>query len=217
MGRLGHHNIISEKPGPTKYSKDAKTVLHSWKLLLSDDIISEIILRTNEKVELFRQTVDPKIFEGNKCAYLKETNAAETLPFLDSFMLDAYRDKILLEWSFYSQKTTNIRFFLPQCRKTEHCIRKRTDLQQFEIFLKNLIIIVENLSFRAIFFQLTKSYIPSETRWHSNNSTQIGLVSMAYYSKTSMHHVIFIHLFQRHTVESLFENQLNNTNLVPSK
>ena len=153
------------------------------------------------------------------------------MPFLDSFMLDAYRDKILLEWSFYSQKTTNIRFFLPQCRKTdlifcflkyilmilkqEHSIGKRTDLQQLEIFLKNLIIIVENLSFRTIFFQLTKSYIPSETRWHSNNSTQIGLVSMAYYSKTSVHHVIFIHLFQRHTVESLFENQLNNTNLVP--
>ena len=30
---------------------------------------------------------------------------------LDSCMLEAYRDKILLEWSFYSQKTTDIPFF----------------------------------------------------------------------------------------------------------
>ena len=81
-GRLGRHNIISEKPGPTKYSKDAKTVLDSWKLFLSDDIISEIVLRTNEKIESFRQTVDPKIFEGDKCPYLKETNAAEIYAFI---------------------------------------------------------------------------------------------------------------------------------------
>ena len=59
-GRLGRHNIISGKPGPTKYSKDAKTFLDSWKLFLSDDIISEIVLRANEKIESFRQTVDPK-------------------------------------------------------------------------------------------------------------------------------------------------------------
>ena len=118
-GKLGRHNIISEKPGPTKFSKDAKRVLDSWKLFLSDDIISEIVLRTNEKIGSFRQTVDPKIFEGDKCPYLKERNAAEIMHLLDSCMLEAYSDKILLERSFYSQKTTDIRFFLPQCRKTD--------------------------------------------------------------------------------------------------
>ena len=82
MGRLGRHNIISEKPGPTKYSDDAKTVLDSWKLFLSDDIISEIVLRTNEKIESFRQTVGPKIFEGDKCLYLKETNTPEIYAFI---------------------------------------------------------------------------------------------------------------------------------------
>ena len=77
--------------------------------------------------------------------------------------------------SFYSHKITHIRFFLPQHQKTdlsfcflryllmilkqEQCVEKRTDLQQFEIFLKNSVIIVENLPFRAIFFQLTKRYI----------------------------------------------------------
>ena len=65
MGRSGHDNIISEKTGPTKYGKHAKTVLNSWKLFLSDDIISETVLRTNEKIESFRQTIDPKIFEGD--------------------------------------------------------------------------------------------------------------------------------------------------------
>ena len=34
-------------------------------------------MRTNEKIESLRQTVRPKIFEGDKCPYLKETNAAE--------------------------------------------------------------------------------------------------------------------------------------------
>ena len=81
-GRLGRYNIISEKPGPTKYSKDAKTVLDSWKLFLSNGIISDIVLRTNEKRESFRQTVDPNIFEGDKCPYLKEINAAETYAFI---------------------------------------------------------------------------------------------------------------------------------------
>ena len=65
MGRSGRDNIISEKTGPTKYSKHVKTVLNSWKLFLSDDIISETVLRTNEKIESFRQTIDPKIFEGD--------------------------------------------------------------------------------------------------------------------------------------------------------
>ena len=53
IGRLGRHNIISEKPGPTKYLKDAKTLLESWKVFLSDDIISEIVWRTKEKIESF--------------------------------------------------------------------------------------------------------------------------------------------------------------------
>ena len=68
---------------------------------------------------------------------------------LDSCILEANMDKILLERSFYSQKTTDIRFFLPQCRytdlkfcflryllmiwKQEQSVGKRTDLQQFEI------------------------------------------------------------------------------------
>ena len=175
-GRLGRHNIISEKPGPTKYSKDAKTVLDSWKLFLSDDIISEIVLRTNEKIESFRQTVDPKIFEGDKCPYLKETNAAEIYAFIGLVYARGLQGQNSVRTELYSQKTTDIRFFLPQCRKTdlnfcflryllmilkqEHSIGKRTDLQEFEIFLKNSIIIVENLSFRTIFFQLTKRYIP---------------------------------------------------------
>ena len=40
---------------------------------------------------------------------------------------------------------------------------------------------------------------------------------MAYYSKVPMHRIILIHLFQRRTEESLLENQLKNTNLVPLK
>ena len=39
-------------------------------------------MRTNEKIESFRQTVGPKIFEGDKCLYLKETNTAEIYAFI---------------------------------------------------------------------------------------------------------------------------------------
>ena len=58
--RLDRPNIISEKPCPTKYSKDKKKVFDSWKLFLSDDILSEIVLRTNEKIESFRQQLVQK-------------------------------------------------------------------------------------------------------------------------------------------------------------
>ena len=54
----------------------------SWKIFLSDDIISESVLRTNEKIESFRQTVDPKIFEDDKCPYLKKRNAAAIYAFI---------------------------------------------------------------------------------------------------------------------------------------
>ena len=39
-------------------------------------------MRTNGKIESFRQIVDPKIFEGDKCPYLKETNAVEIYTFI---------------------------------------------------------------------------------------------------------------------------------------
>ena len=39
-------------------------------------------MRTNEKMESYLQTVDPKIFEDDKCPYLKETNAAEIYAFI---------------------------------------------------------------------------------------------------------------------------------------
>ena len=188
-------------------------------------------MRTNEKVESFRQTVDPKIFEGNKCAYLKETNVVETYAFFGLVYArclqgkNSVRMELLFsenyEHSIFSATVSKNRFNFLFSKISFDDFETRTQLWKKDRFaaIQNIFeksnIIVENLSFRTIFFQLTKSYIPSETRWHSNNSTQIGLLSMAYYSKTSIHHVIFIHLFQRHTVESLFENQLNNTNLVP--
>ena len=74
--------VVSEKPCPKKYSKDAKTVLDSSKLFLSDGIILETVLRTNKKIESIRQRVDPKIFEGDKYPYLKETNTAEIYAFI---------------------------------------------------------------------------------------------------------------------------------------
>ena len=40
-------------------------------------------MRTNEKIELFRQTVDPKIFEGDKYPYVKKKkNTAEIYAFI---------------------------------------------------------------------------------------------------------------------------------------
>ena len=107
----------------------------------------------------------------------------------DSCVLQAYRDKILLEHSFYSRKTRDIRFFLLQYRKTnldfcflryllmilkqKQSVGRRADLQQFEIFLKNSIIIVENLSFRMIFFQLTKGWFK---QFNPNKLGKYGLL-----------------------------------------
>ena len=107
----------------------------------------------------------------------------------DSCVLQACRDKILLEQSFYSRKTRDIRFFLLQYRKTnldfcflryllmilkqKQSVGRRANLQQFEIFLKNSIIIVENLSFRMIFFQLTKGWFK---QFNPNKLGKYGLL-----------------------------------------
>ena len=46
-------NVIREKPGPMRHSRTASSPLDSWKLFLSDEIIHEIAVHTNEKITAF--------------------------------------------------------------------------------------------------------------------------------------------------------------------
>ena len=94
---------------------------------------------------------------------------------LDACMLEVYRDKILLERSVYSQNTTDIWFFSATMSKSRFKIlfsriafdyfktRTKCWKKKFDIFLKNSIIIVANLSFPTNYFRLTKRYIPWKT------------------------------------------------------
>ena len=46
-------NIIRNKPGPSRHVKDIETPLESWSLLITDDILLEIITNTNKNIKAF--------------------------------------------------------------------------------------------------------------------------------------------------------------------
>ena len=46
-------NIIRNKPGPSRCAKDIKTPLDSWSLLVTDDILFEIVTNTNKNIGAF--------------------------------------------------------------------------------------------------------------------------------------------------------------------
>ena len=46
-------NITSNKPGPWRHANDIKTPLDTWSLLITDDILYEIITNTNKNTEVF--------------------------------------------------------------------------------------------------------------------------------------------------------------------
>ena len=57
--RRGRQNVAREKPRPRRHSRTAMSPLDLWKLFLSDQIIHEIVVHTNEKLlhfEIILQT-----------------------------------------------------------------------------------------------------------------------------------------------------------------
>ena len=64
---------------------------------------------------------------------------------------------------------------------------------------------------------IDKTLYPMKNKVVFKQFNLISLLSIAYYSKALVHHVILIHLFQRRTAEILLENKLKNKNLVPLK
>ena len=80
-GRQGRHNIISGKPGPTSYSKGASNEIESWNLFFSEDMLTDILDKTNERIEMFREIVNPDTLENNKITYIHNTTLAELYAF----------------------------------------------------------------------------------------------------------------------------------------
>ena len=52
-GKRNEFNIISNKPGPSRRVKDIKTPLDTWSLLMTDDILLEIVTNTNKNIKAF--------------------------------------------------------------------------------------------------------------------------------------------------------------------
>lgn len=80
-GRQGRQNIISGKPGPTSYSSGAKNQFENWNLFFSEAMMTDILERTNQKIEMFRQSVNPEILDNNKITYLHNTSLYELYAF----------------------------------------------------------------------------------------------------------------------------------------
>ena len=81
-GRRGRQNVIREKPGPMRHSRTATSPLDSWKLFLSDEIIHEIVVHTNEKITAFRNNFSNEILQKDKYTYIHTTDIAEVYGFI---------------------------------------------------------------------------------------------------------------------------------------
>ena len=79
--RRGRQNVIREKPGPTRQSRTAMSPLDLWKLFLSDEIIHEIVVHTNEKITAFRNDLSNEILQNDKYTYIHTTDIAEVYAF----------------------------------------------------------------------------------------------------------------------------------------
>ena len=80
--RRGRQNVIREKPGPTRQSRTAMSPLDLWKLFLSDQIIHEIVVHTNEKITAFRINLSNEILQNDKYTYIHTTDTVEVYAFI---------------------------------------------------------------------------------------------------------------------------------------
>ena len=81
-GSRGRQNVIRKKPGSTRHSRTATSPLDSWKLFLSDEIIHEIVVHTNEKITAFRNNLSNEILQSDKYTYIHTTDIAEVYAFI---------------------------------------------------------------------------------------------------------------------------------------
>ena len=81
-GHRGRQNVILEKPGPMHHSRTAASPLNLWKLFLSDEIIHEIVVHTNEKITAFRNNLSNEILQNDKYTYIHTTDIAEVYAFI---------------------------------------------------------------------------------------------------------------------------------------
>ena len=79
-------NIICNKPGPSRRAKDIKTPLDSWSLLMTDDILLEIVANANKNIEAF---ISEHVgFDKNdKITFTKPTDIHEIRALIGLFYL----------------------------------------------------------------------------------------------------------------------------------
>ena len=78
--------IIRNKPGPSRRATDIKTPLDSWSLLMTDDILLEIVTNTNKNIEAF---VNEHVGfdENDKITFTEPTNIREIRALIGLFYL----------------------------------------------------------------------------------------------------------------------------------
>ena len=79
-------NIIRDIPGPSGRTNDIETSLISWSLLMTDDILLEIVTNTNKNIETF---VNEHVGfdENDKITFTKPTDIHEILALIGLFYL----------------------------------------------------------------------------------------------------------------------------------
>ena len=84
--RRNESNIIRNNPGPSRRAKDTKTPLDSWSLLMTDDILLEIVTNTNKNIEAFVNE-HVSFDENDKITFTKPTDIHEIRALIGLFYL----------------------------------------------------------------------------------------------------------------------------------
>lgn len=150
-GRPFARNLISHLPGARGAAKQVTSPIEAWKLLINDEILNEILLRTNLEIEVKLQSLDPRQ-SYHKCTTKEELLAFFGLLYLAGVQKNNKRNldelwSVSFGTSLYRATMSLHRFkFLSKCLRYDdrqtRIIHRQTDKfapirNVWEIFISN--------------------------------------------------------------------------------
>ncbi len=86
-GRLSAANVMKSRPGPTQIARNADDKLSAWSLMINETMISNLVLHTNERIELKLEKLPSKTLDSDKYSHLKKTDSTEMKAFIGLWIL----------------------------------------------------------------------------------------------------------------------------------
>ena len=80
-GRPTNTNVLTRRPGPSPAMRPNKTHSEIWSCFFTDDMIDDIIIHTNNKIESKLENLADEIKQNHKYSYIKTVRKNELLAF----------------------------------------------------------------------------------------------------------------------------------------